>query len=250
MPIDRGKLERWVKSWAGCDGGNLDAPIWFCGIEWGAGDESYYKNDLPKQMEHGSVPLAGKYDWKGTISGTTGGESSFGRGVAKLYSAIRTPEIKDQSKAIEGYTGGEILKLNLYPIKFRNTDPALWQRCGMPELTGFSDKGLFREWCKHFRFAFFNTLVAEHKPKVVVGVGASYLGDYIAAFGGGLLPNSKLEAIHLRESDDAGRERTMYTIEIGHSLLAVVPFFSSQRGLNSQALIEKAGGEIRQRLPT
>lgn len=29
------QVKEWACSFSGCDGGNPNAPIWLCGIEWG-----------------------------------------------------------------------------------------------------------------------------------------------------------------------------------------------------------------------
>lgn len=65
-------FKEWACSLSGCDGGNLDADTWLCGIEWGRGsydDGIYYKEYLPEEIRKGKVNLEKSlFDWKDSIT--------------------------------------------------------------------------------------------------------------------------------------------------------------------------------------
>lgn len=46
------EFEAWAKSFSGCDGADLNAPIWICGIEDGGDGKSEFKN-ISKDDLHG-----------------------------------------------------------------------------------------------------------------------------------------------------------------------------------------------------
>ena len=91
---------KWACSLSGQDGGNPESDIWASGIEWGyIGDSSdYYAKELPTEIANGAYETKLKeYDWKGSFNYT------YGRSLAKLYSAIKGGNVKDyQSIAHDG----------------------------------------------------------------------------------------------------------------------------------------------------
>lgn len=68
--IDRDALLSWVNSFAGCDGGNVHADTWLCGIEWGGeGDLDYYQSTLVNNINKGgsTEPPGEPLDWLARI---------------------------------------------------------------------------------------------------------------------------------------------------------------------------------------
>lgn len=171
----------WACSLSGCDGGNINAGTWLCGIEWGGGsdDDAYYK-ELPNQIKNGALtPEQGFYDWKDSVT------YPYGRSFAKLYSAIDGERVEDYFELLSNkWDGSEIFKLNLYPIAFDSTDADLWQKYRMNEITGFDEKHLFQTWCFTNRFPYFSQLRKEKCPKLIICTGVSYLRDFFICFGG------------------------------------------------------------------
>lgn len=50
------KFKGWSCSFSGCDGGNLNADLWLCGIEWGQGSYGgHYEEELPEEISKGAV---------------------------------------------------------------------------------------------------------------------------------------------------------------------------------------------------
>ncbi len=139
-----------------------------------------------------------------------------------------------------------LFKLNLYPIAFRSTSYNLWQKYSIGELTGLESKDVYRVWCFVNRFPAIADKVKIYKPKMIIGVGVGYLTDFFACFAG---PRGS-DSIHIKQvqskSSNAAVARTYYWSKIndGQTLLAVIPFFSSQYGLNSNELLQEVGNEL------
>lgn len=239
----------WACSFSGCDGGNINADIWFCGIEWGGaskedGIDHYYKVTLPDEISRGTYTEDSKYDWKETLS------FPYGRNLAKLYTVIKGYDCRDYEHHVKGLTDSEIFKMNLYPIAFRNTDPVLWKKYGLDVLTGFTEKHLFKVWCFLNRFPAIASKLSTLKtpPKLIVCTGVSYLTDFFACFAGsmgvkGVVQHGELKA---QSGSNQHTSRSYYwaTLKNG-TVLVVIPFFSGSSGLNSNYLLQEMGKRIR-----
>ena len=233
-------LKEWAISLSGCDGGNPNADIWVCGIEWGGGSMGrYYEKDLPEEISKGRVELDDNiYRWKDSLTYT------YGRNLAKLYMAITGKKV-EQYKDVQNLEGTEIFKTNLYPIAFDSTNPALWHQYQLDKITGFENKRLFNTWCFFNRFPEFRRLRKEYKPKVIICTGVDYLRDFLMFFAS----SETLEKIEVGElpieSKTNSHLRQYYTIMIEEStFLVVIPFFSGSYGLNSNNLLQKMGNII------
>jgi len=118
LPIPKNFID-WACSQSGCDGGNLKADTWICGIEWGQGsygEGKYYRDELPKEIEAGAYIPGGNYDWAAHLKYT------YGRSFAKLYAATKGEEIENYQDFVLARSDQDIYKLNLYPIAFDSTD--------------------------------------------------------------------------------------------------------------------------------
>lgn len=239
-------FKAWACSLSGCDGGNLDAETWLCGIEWGGGSYGegvYYKTKLPKEIEKGKfIPKEKNYIWKDHIT------YAYGRSFAKLYAAIHGERVADYKHLIENkWKGTEILKLNLYPIAFDSTDEKLWHDNRLGDITGFDEKHLFQTWCFMNRFPAFSRLREQKKPKLIICTGISYLRDFFVCFGGnqnnsGLIKSGDIVPISKTNSQN---KRRYYWVNIDeYTTLIVIPFFSGIYGLNSDYLLQKMGCRI------
>lgn len=231
------QVKEWACSFSGCDGGNPNAPIWLCGIEWGLrvkDGESYYQK-LAEQIMAGPIPLTQtQFPWADSLT------YPYGLSFAKLYQVIQGQAI-DSHQDVKLLSGDELFKLNLYPIAFNSTDSGLWQQHGFDSLTGFSSKSLFNNWCFFNRFPFFAELKQKHKPKLIICTGINYLTDFLMFFGGVKQVDRIYEAKLLANSPE---KRTIYWTSLDGTLLVVLPFLSGRYGLNSNALLQAAGEKI------
>jgi len=233
-------IRDWACSLSGCDGGNVGADIWLCGIEWGGGNlDNYYEKNLPHEISQGEVVSnLDKYNWKDSIT------YPYGLNFAKLYSAIKGRKVEDYKK-VEKLSGEELFKLNLYPIAFNSTDHNLWHKNKLDEITGFENKYLFNTWCFFNRFPAFSSLRKKHKPKLIIGTGVDYLRDFLMFFGG--IENiDKLSSDKIIPKSESNKyDRTFYWVNLDtNTLLVIIPFFSGRYGLNSNYLLQEMGTRI------
>lgn len=250
--MDSAKFKEWACSLSGCDGGNFNADVWLCGIEWGGGDDKsmmYYKKELVEEMAEGAVdPPYDKFDWKHSI------QYPYGRSFAKLYAAIQGKEVQEYLNLIasEEWDGSELFKLNLYPIAFGSTHESLWRKYNIDSLTGFDEKHLFQTWCFLNRFPEFSKLRKNRTPappKLIIGTGISYLSEFIMCFGWDQKECGVIQYGDIEPHPDAKTQvkRRYYWIDLdSYTKLVVIPFFSGSYGLNSDYLLQEMGTRIGQ----
>jgi hypothetical protein len=234
---------KWACSLSGCDGGSPDATIWASGIEWGfKGDPSnYYSQELPAEIQKGAYePKSKQYPWEDSFTYT------YGQSLAKLYYAIKGSNIRDYKKIAEEKDKHELFKTNLYPIAFNSVDPELWKKYKLNELTGFAEKHLFRTWCFLHRFPAISKMVSEKSPKLIIGTGVSYLTDFFACYAGSSNIDTTINVGELIKT----KKRKYYWAKLSNgTMLVIIPFFSSQSGLNSGDLLQEMGEKIRELVP-
>ena len=237
---------KWATSYSGCDGGQPNESIWFCGIEWGLGSKNdpanYYSKEFPGEIEKPQDSFESLKDPKGHLS------YNFGRILTKLYTAIQTGTVEGyQEMAEKLYSENtDILKLNLYPVSFPNESDHLWEEYGLERITGLPSKPVYRMWCYFHRFPVFRKLVNEAKPRLIVCAGTTYVESFFSCFG----DSRQIEHIHKENivaiSEKNGKARTLYWSSLSpETKLAVVPFFGGRYGLNSDALIEQFGRRLK-----
>ncbi|HDR14974.1 MAG TPA: hypothetical protein ENN79_05715, partial [Desulfobacteraceae bacterium] len=235
------KFSAWACSLSGCDGGDPSAPVWISGIEWGYGkrrgqtdDEyeeavsSYYSMNLPDEIAKGRYEPRGDYLWQEHLT------YPFGRSVAKLFMALNGLGVENYNRIAEMDIDSKIFKLNLYPIAFRHAGDKLWAKYHIGDLTGLDSKEVYRTWCFLNRFPFIAETVKRHNPKLIIGIGVTYLTDFFACFAGtGGSGNIHIGELQPDFKNKQNHRRYYWSkINSGRTLLAVIPFFSSQYGLN------------------
>ncbi len=252
-------LYEWVTSFSGCDGGNPTAKTWACGIEWGFSAtedvkdldsfyKNYYQNELKEEINKGKFIFKNDfYDWKDSFT------YPYGKNVAKLYTAIYSDmDIYEYENFINANIEthkNDLFKLNLYPIAFNSTDDSLWRKYKVQDTLGFPDKASFNAWCATNRFPVFAEKVNEHKPRLIICTGVTYLNDFYNCFiGQG--DKSYITSFQLTDNSDTNKHpRTCYkVIKNNQTAMFVIPFFSGSYGLNSSTLIKKLAEEIKKTL--
>jgi len=126
-------------SFAGGDGGNPNSDVWFCGLEWGIGDESssddfYEKFSLsPKLIPHSWV----EDDFDGSWT------AQYNRKICWFLWYYYNLEWKNGESAEHFvkkydvlYPQGIGFKLNMLPINFKNRSSIKWNEQFI-KLTGF-----------------------------------------------------------------------------------------------------------------
>jgi len=222
----------------GHDGGNLAAPLWVSGIEWGGGISPVQLladiRNGPREAPRSTVLQSERDKYA---------KYNFDRVWLKLLARSLGHSVTDYRNMLSEEVGaltatGPILKLNLYPISFKNTYAGNWSK-EFYELTGFPTKELYMAWVQTNRFKFFNDLVAKHRPKIIVCSGSSYKRDYLLAFGGiDSLFSEPKQKILLSTS----KEVLIYPSSLASQTeIYIVPFFGGIHGIKSDAECEELG---------
>ncbi len=229
------EFSKWAMGYSGCDGGDLGSPqspsIWVCGIEWGGGDidGQWLKEQL---ISDASEPGYGYDTPEINLSYT------FNRQTTKLLCAINGIAVESYEdfarkekpfvKSQKGY-----FKMNLYPLSFKNTGDDLW-KSWLHELTGFSNKKEYMEWCKKNRFIFLSDIKRKHKPRLIICFGRTYKDDFKSAF--------CEKDTEERKEKILDRELIWYRSD--STIVAVCPFPTGPHGLNSNILLQEFGKRI------
>jgi hypothetical protein len=226
------KFEKWGKGFSGCDGGNLQGSVWFCGIEWGTGKDHPLETELNLSV---SEPLQ-IYETADDIfmDRASGRRYPLGVKLTKLIAAMRGRSVSEyRSVAYENpflfHRRSDYFKMNLYPVAFRNVDAKLWVD-QYQRLTGLATRDQYLQWCRKHRFPQMQSWVNRGQPKLVVGIGTTFSDDFFAAFGATGRRN------HERVND---ANLVWSNTNSGNTRIAVIPFLGYQKGsLNSDRLLQ------------
>jgi hypothetical protein len=278
------QFSQWATSFSGCDGGDLSAPIWFCGIEDGI-DSS--KADAVRK----SIDLI---EWKNavcewTISGPKGisedkresffKDSRYDQNVLKLHAAIFG---EFQAEGINGEVGKfkiggswvtqkggkpaylvyadehhayakfpkhqdrSIFKLNLYPIPFLGTDKKHWSKAH-EDATKFHDKEAYQDWCSWKRFEMIcKWRKSTPTRKTIICTGTENLSDYLLAFGWDQTVETFTRRLFTLKASlyKPAEKIKCYHLDIDDALIIVIPFLGNHR-LNSHKDIVAVGKWIK-----
>ena len=228
------EFEAWATGYSGCDGGNINGPIWFCGIEYGGGEtESDFMSDdaiTPRHIEADKLRNHLK--------------PQYNRKMAKIYSTICQQEVRHYLENAEERQlmspKGDVFKMNLFPIAFRKDHDELWKKW-IFDRTGLPTKSMYRAWCQNNRFTKIQEWVTNYNPKLIVATSTYYESDFIMAFGG-------VGAIYSRdiveEEKIQCRNLVWLPINDGKTILAITPFLGYRYGINSDELMSGFGNRL------
>ncbi len=221
-------FKKWACSYSGCDGGNPDGKIWFCGIEPG-GKFDFDLKDVSQPPERP------KKFFK---------SSPYNQNTAKLYAAIVKKNLEGYRKLDVFTRDSNSFKLNLYPINLPGDRDDFWKKPHF-EKTGIPTKEIYRAWCQENRFPQIRNWMKQHSPKLIVATGSSYQLDFLLAFGGIEFIYKELPPVKLSEEHE---NISLYFLSVndGKTLLAITPFLGGRYGLNSYEKIRRAGEKIQE----
>lgn len=228
-------FEYWATGYSGCDGGNIDGRIWFCGIEFGGGHtrESLVFEDVSKPPSIPDEKLSKKLGYQ------------YNQKVAKLNAVIRDHSISSWRETAKQHNlfsdSSDIFKLNLYPVAFKRDAEELWEPW-LFEITGLPTKSIYRAWCQLYRFPKLKQWLEMGNPKLIVATGLSYADHFNFAFSG----NDAAYNPIIQEEKLENRRIRWRVINDGKTVLAVVPFLGGASGLNSDAQLTAVGQRLRQ----
>ncbi|MEO0019934.1 MAG: hypothetical protein ABIK47_04745 [candidate division WOR-3 bacterium] len=182
------KFAQWAVGFSGMDGGNLDARLWICGIEWGG---ELNNNPVESEWPYYYIQNEQKIPCWNTQFIEDHREEIDGRGfgldkkIAKLLFHIFGPERhcadwKDYMKNHLYTQNGDCFKFNLFLLKKPRAKSWINRH---REITGLERKAYYN-WCRMYRFPFIRDLVNDYHPKVVLATGITYRDDFIRAIAG------------------------------------------------------------------
>jgi hypothetical protein len=219
-------FEKWAKGFSGCDGGNLNGEVWFCGIEWGLGKEHFIWDEMKTDCT--SPPQEYK-------SAEENLSYQLNRKLMKLIAAMKGGSVSEYrniayNNPFPFHRKSNYFKLNLFPVACRSTS-AEWTE-ELKVATGFSTKAQCLQWCRYNRFPTMRGWVEEGSPKLLVCYGSSYKDDFKEAFGftGAKEYRETIEGLNL------------VWMRKKKTTLAIIPFLNFQKGLlNSDHLVGAFG---------
>ncbi len=215
----RENFEKWAKLNSGFEGGNIDSPYWFCGIEYGGEFDfslieklQLIQNDETQELydiNGEQIPC-----WKDDADYSY----SYTQKVSKLISCHKDGALDNWREHQKNLftKSGDTFKMNLFPINFLTDLDRLWTKRYKADLK-FRTKRQYQLWCKRNRFPKLKELVLTHKPKVLICAGIGKIDFYKKAF---LEKGSDFQEIQICD------HRYFYTkIEASNTLILVTPFF-------------------------
>jgi len=105
--------------------------------------------------------------------------------------------------------------------------------------TGFERKEDLRKWCNEYRLPAIAEAIRNHRPRLFIGVGASYAREFSHAYFGADLP---LEAHQFAVN---GYTKKIRYAKHNGGVLAVIPHLTGgSNGLNSDEALQVAGSFI------
>jgi hypothetical protein len=234
--LTNGKFADWAVQPSSGGSGDPSANVWFCGIEPGSARTVHQGavgdfGRLRDAIAGGAQPRR-PYNWDENL------RHRFGLWQSKLLTAIAD---RPQGSHRTACRDVPLMKLNLYPVSFPDSRDHRWSEHDFAGTTGIPTKALYRAWCEAVRFPVLARFVAEHRPRLIVGSGLTFVERFIAAFGGAT-GVSRWREVQL---EDGVR---YYAIDLAGSSthLAVIPFYGRPGALNSDDLVLRIGHRIRQ----
>lgn len=229
------RVDEFLASYSGMDGGNPNAPIWVCGIESGGKFESLEKSLNPDSKWS---------SWDAEFKSNHPRYSTwqYHRKVAKLMVALDQLENYPESPPVLGrdkwkqymedklyVDGGENFKLNLFPLSSPRVGAPEWETEYSKHLD-IQSKSAYYKRCNEVRFPFLRELRAKFNPEIILGTGKTFKNCFASAFG------FDKEQDH-KEINDGAHILECYMYSDGNGLLIVSPFFGGRYGVNSNGLL-------------
>ena len=181
------KFEKLVNSFYGCTAGNINAPIWFCGLEWGGGYDSKFpilEQDLEpydfEDLQCLSATFFKEYFWAN--------QRPYCRNTLKILVSLfnlcaesvgRSPINFEANNVLQNEellgANGYALMLNGYPISFIDRSNARNQWNEYRVRLDKSNSQLLPEWCGIVDKTRIKTLVEGKRTSVeIFNVDAYY----------------------------------------------------------------------------
>jgi hypothetical protein len=222
-------------SFYGCDGGNLDSPIWTCGLEWGGGLQD---NEIPQDdFMNTAICSWDSPGWsaRGCLSGRRMG---YNQKLAWFFSYYFGWDIHNYKQDAEEQKlfckNGIGFKMNAFPISFKDRRTVTWNEAIMRQ-TGLNDFDKYREWCIENRGRYYYDLVKKHSPKLVLCTGIDSYKEFFRFFRCDEIEPIPDNYIYVSKTNS------------DKTLVFVVPFFGGPYGINSYKKMENLVVSVKKR---
>lgn len=233
-PMDRARIEAYLASHAGNDGGNPSSGLWICGIEFGGDFDPPEAGSQPElEPNHWSEEHLKRYP--------DSVKAQYHQKAAKFLVALeqirqdpsRRPILDGWRDYVANrlYTrGGASFKLNLFPFSSPTVKASGWWEAYGTRFC-FKNKGEYFEACRELRFKFLRENRDKYNPRIILGTGKTHLKDFASAFG---FKSAESQSVRL---SGGGSTRECYLLRQNASTMVVCPFFGGRYGINSDVLI-------------
>lgn len=274
MADDSNVPERFLKivqSFYGCTTGNVDSPVWLCGLEWGGGLSLEAPTYLDSWNPYGFEDLQ-CWSWQEFKEEFWAPRSKYCQNALKVLLTIQKghyceKDYKLSWSELEKHktvgANGLAMFLNAFPISFagRSVADKDWQQYEVLFSDGSTKK--FPDWlgksCENFwKYKNFvlehraKTYVDERKkrcPKLIVCFGKNSASDFKTLWG---VEENAPEYLALSMRKDGNCDCFGYLLDNGSgkqkTLLFITPFIGGPYGLNSPELIENVFGQLRKKM--
>ena len=240
--------------WGGDIGDNNKRSIWICGIEEG-GEYDGEKSCLDKRIKEDldNIDNLG-IGYENSEDSCYMNSISLDKGVFKLINAIQGCELSKYNdykklpcKPFVKNDKKGFFKMNLFPVACGSLSK--WNS-HVQEVTGFSCKELYREWCRgnlgncgKSRFDLIREWVNDNKPKLVICFGRGNKEDFKSVF---FLNDSNVACC----TEQICKRNLEIYFNMDRNMMVVICPFPTYRGgyslsPNNDALIQSFGERIR-----
>jgi len=231
------KIKNGEDSFLGCDGGNINAKIWFCGIEFGGTPEemnTYYKDYIiPNINDENKIPYRKKYTGKFL-------QSPFDRYLTIMYLILLKGYNFDKnvdSNLISNVLKSELynkdsesFKLNLFPIAKKNVS---WNKKIEEELK--VDRNEYYSTLFNKRAKFFKKIISRFTPETIICFSTKNYSDlFIKAF---LSKKNKIEFQYDIFIDRNNKEHFIKIIHYKKTKYIIMPFLGMGNLTNHEDVI-------------
>ncbi|MDF3886630.1 transcriptional regulator [Cupriavidus basilensis] len=234
----REQFDAYFASYAGMEGGNPAAAVWFCEFSPGG---------VGTPLSDSLRPLAQPHAWDEAFRRRHREDMARWQTHQRIARIIAAAREKIRYGRSEGGDWRQYLeemlyrpcgwefKLNLFPLAIRPEGRLPWSKLyqGQPEL---NPKQRYFDLCRDGgRFRFIGGLCRRMRPKVVVCLGERHADDYLKAFGMQGIPAVE----HVLKPADQARTLQVYMRQ--GTTLIVCPAVAGSAGLSSDVLLNALG---------
>ncbi|MCX5751368.1 MAG: hypothetical protein NT099_06855 [Candidatus Saganbacteria bacterium] len=234
-------FEQWTLSYSGMIG-NINAPYWFCGIEYGGKDkesrkDNYFRDEYNKYInqdrpDYVNEDFKNKYpDYKNW---------PVWRKIAKLVLFIKG----DATNSLEYHKDklfngkGDTFLMNLYPLDFARHDDA-FDNLDI-QATGLKNRDEYALWCRLNRFPKLRELFLKSKAKCLVCYSKRNKMDFLSIFQVNDINKESVSSIDINDS-------SITCFQVNGKWVFLIPFLG-QGGLMSDDSLKKLGELIRSKI--